>query len=213
MSWRADGAHRAAPPSPGSRPRCEIQRPSLGLEDVARAGRCWSGCLARGMMPGRLVHRRLGADQRVDRVEQRQVDHLPLPPSTSTSRSATIVAIGAVEPGDHVGERGRRQHRLAVGKAGLARRSPTCPRPACRSRAVCAYGPVCPQPETRTMTSRGLRACSTSGAEAHLLQRPGTVVLDQHVRARRPGRAAARWPRALAQVEREALLVARVGFQ
>ena len=57
--------------------------------------------------------------------------------------------------------------------------STSVPKPG-RSR----YGPSWPKPVMRTMTSAGLRACSTSGAEPHLLQRAGPEILDQHVAVR-----------------------------
>ena len=44
-----------------------------------------------------------------------------------------------------------------------------------------AYGPSWPKPVTRVITSRGLRASNTSGAEAEALERAGPEVLDEHV--------------------------------
>ena len=84
--------------------------------------------------------------------------------------------------------------------------STSVPKPG-RSR----YGPLCPQPETRTITRRGLRACSTVRAEPHFFERPGPEILDQHL-ARRGQIEQQIAPARLAQAQRDALLVARIEF-
>ena len=132
----------------------------------------------------------------------------PAPPSTSTWRSATMHREGAVEPGDHVGERGRRQDRLAVGEAGAR----GIARHALDQRAEAgpvAVGPVlAPARDAHDDEPRVARVQHVR-AEPHLLQRAGAEILDQHLA--RCGEveqqlAAAR----LAQAQRDALLVARV---
>ena len=89
------------------------------LVDVARAGDVGPAALALRDDARRLVHGRIGADHRVDRLQQRQVDDLALAALDLDLAQRDHGGVGAVEAGHHVGERGRRQHRGAVGKAGL----------------------------------------------------------------------------------------------
>ena len=91
------------------------------LVDVARAGDVRPAALALRHDARRLVHRRIGADHRMDRLQQRQIDDLALAALDLDLAQRDHGGIGAVEPGHHVGERRRRQHRRAVGKAGLGR--------------------------------------------------------------------------------------------
>ena len=90
----------------------------LGAEDVARRGRLRAAAGARPDLAGQPIDRRLGGDEREQRVEQRQIDDLPLAALDLDPAQRDHHREGAVEPGDHVGERGRRQYRLAVGKTG-----------------------------------------------------------------------------------------------
>ena len=111
------------------------------------------------------------AEHREDRLDQREVDHWPLPsaPRPRAERSARLSRRRA--------RRRRRPSRTPAAPARgrqsrSSRRSPRTPRPACRSPAG-APGPVCPQPETRTMTSLGLRPSSTSGPSPIFSSVPG----------------------------------------
>ena len=83
--------------------------------------------------------------------------------------------------GDAVAERERRQRRRAVGLAvdvgEAADRLGHRP----EARAAARTGPVWPNPEQRTMTSRGLMACRTSGPQPQRSSVPGPEALDEHV--------------------------------
>ena len=96
----------------------------------------------------------------------------PAPPFTSRSRSATSTAIAPYRPaamsasaiGGRTGSRSGKPLRSA--NPDIA--STSVPKPG-RSR----YGPVWPNPETRTTIRPGLSACSASGASPISSNRPG----------------------------------------
>ena len=115
---------------------------------------------------------------------------------------------GAVEPGDHVGERGRRQHRLAVGKAGARRIARHALDQGAEAGPV-AVGPVlAPAGDAHDHQAR-VALVQLGRREAHLFERAGAEILDQHLGGRdqvEQQLAAAR----RAQAQRDALLVAGV---
>ncbi len=120
----------------------------LGLIHVARRGVVGAAADARLDLAGELIERGLGPEDREDRIEQRQVDHL--------TRAAALLDLAqrdqhgarAVEARDHVGERERRQHRRAVGEAVLRRESRHALHQAAEARLV-AIGPVLPPARRR----------------------------------------------------------------
>jgi hypothetical protein len=62
------------------------------------------------------VNRRLGTEDRRDRVEQAQIDHLAAPAVPLDVADRDDGRHGAIESRDHAGHRQRRQHGLAVSK-------------------------------------------------------------------------------------------------
>jgi hypothetical protein len=115
---------------------------------------------------------------------------------------------GAVEPGDHVGERGRRQGRLAVGKASARGISGHAFYERAKAGAVAIGSVLAPagnpqDDQTRVMVVQHLRR------EAHRLEGPWTEILDQHLGSDQEVEkqlASA----CLAQAHRQALLIARI---
>ena len=180
----------------------------LRAEHVARRGRLGAAAGAFAHLSGQPVDRRFGRDERKQRVEQGQIDDLPSAALRLDLAQRHHHRKGAVEPGDHVGERRRRQGRLAVGKAG--------------ARGVAGHaldqgaeaGPVAvgavltpagnPQDnEARVLPMQHLRP------EPHRLERPRTEILDQHLGGGQKVEEQLA-PARLAQAHRQALLVARV---
>ena len=156
------------------------------------------------------IDRRLGAEHREDQFQQRQVDHLP--PSRAVVAGAQCGHRGerAIETRDHVCERQRRQHRLAVGKAG-ARGKPAHrldQRAEARQRGV---GPGLAEARHPHDDQPGVGLVQHIGAEPHLLQGARPVVFDEDVGGGdQPQQRVLR--RVLPQVEHHRALVARVGL-
>ena len=182
--------------------------PVLGAEHVARAGRLGAAAGARPDLAGQSVDRRLGRDEREDRVEQRQIDDLARAALDLDPAQRHHDREGAVQPGDHVGQRGRRQYRLAVGKAGAR----GIARHALDQRAEAgpvAIGPALPPARDAHDHETRIAGVQHVRAEPHFFERAGTEILDQHLARRgeiEQQIAAAR----LAQAQRDALLVARI---
>jgi hypothetical protein len=143
-----------------------------------------------------------------DRLDQRQIDHLARAAADLDRAQRRERRGGAPQPGKRVGHGERRQHRRAVGKAvhrgkagerldqrAEARLVP--PRPALAPAGHADHD------QLRVAREQHVRT------QAHLLERAGAIVLDQHLR--RAGEAEQQLaPGVLAQIEAEALLVARV---
>ena len=133
----------------------------------------------------------------------------PWPPFPRPRAARSCAAAAPYSPAMRVGEVHRRQHRLAVGEAvdrGEARHALDQ-----RAEARAAGGRARPVPSRRCArsTSFGLVCSSSSGRELHRLQRAGAEALDEHRRRRHQlQQQLARL--GLAQVEAQALLVARV---
>jgi hypothetical protein len=136
--------------------------------------------------PGQPVDRRFGRDKRKQRVEQRQVDHLPHNSLGGTALRLDLAQRhhhrkSAIEPGDHVGERGRRQCRLAVRKTGARRVAGHALDQGAEAGPV-AVGTVLtpagyPQDnQARVLPMQHIRP------EPHRLERSRTEILDQHLR-------------------------------
>ena len=116
----------------------------------------------------------------------------------------------AVEPGDHVGQRGRRQYRLAVGEAGAR----GIARHALDQRAEAgpvAIRPALPPARDAHDHKPRIARVQHVRAEPHFFERAGPEILDQHL-ARRGEIEQQLAPLRLAQAQRDALLVARVEF-
>ena len=172
-------------------------------------GRRRAAAGARLHLPGQPVVRRLRPEQREQRIEQRQVDHLAArrrsprpraarsaPPSRRRARRRCRRGTSAAAPA-----RGRRSR--------SSRRSPTCPRPACRSRDAAGRARPGPSRRRARRPASGLRREQHLRAEPHRLQRAGPEALDEHCAAGdQLQQQLARL--GLAQVEAQALLVARV---
>src|SRR6266851_8065967 len=90
----------------------------LGAEHVAWGSRLRAAAGARADLAGQIVDRRLGGDERKERVEQRKINDLPGAALDLDPAQRDHDGKGAIEPGDHVCQRGRRQYRLPIGKAG-----------------------------------------------------------------------------------------------
>ncbi len=174
----------AAPPSPGSTPRSRCSARPACAYTLRGEVVCDRLPGAAAFRPTDAVDRRVRPQDRHDRIEQRQVDHLApaaalrpraAPPSPRRRRTAPPPC--RPSPAAAAPARGRRSRSWPRSRSCA---STSVPNPG-RSR----YGPSWPKPETRTMTSAGLRACSTSGPSPIVLQRAGPVVLDQHLAAGR----------------------------
>ena len=99
----------------------------------------------------------------------------------SRARSAVAVGERAVDAGDHVGERQRRQHRLAVGKAGAGGKAAHRLDQRAEARQLSVRPGLAEAGHPHDDQLGVARLSSTSGAEPHLLQRAGPEVLDEHV--------------------------------
>jgi hypothetical protein len=152
----------------------------LGAEHIARRGRLGAaaGALAHG--PGQPVDRCFGRNEREQRVEQRQVDDLAIAALCFDLAQRDHHRKGAIEPGDHVGERGRRQGRFAVGKTGARRvaghaldQGPEAGPVAVGTILTPAGNPQ--DNEARVAQMQHIRP------ETHGLESPWTEILDQHV--------------------------------
>ncbi len=180
----------------------------FGPEDVARRSRFRAAAGARPDLAGQLIDRRFGGDKREQRVEQRQVDDLAAAATPLDLPQRDHHRKGAVEAGDHIGERGRRQGRLAVGKAGAR----GIARHALDQRAEAgpvAIGAVLPPARDAHDDEGGIATVQDLGAKPHRLERARAEILDQHLRAGEQI-AQQRAPARLFEVERHALLVARI---
>ncbi len=115
---------------------------------------------------------------------------------------------GAIEPGDHVGERRRRQGRLAVRKSGARRVAGHALDQGAEAGPVAVGTALTPagnpqNDETRVVPVQNLRP------EPHRLERPRTEILDQHLGGGQEFEEQLA-PARLAQAHRQALLVARI---
>ena len=132
----------------------------------------------------------------------------PIPPLALDLAQRHHHRKGAIEPGDHVGERRRRQGRLAVRKSGARRVAGHALDQSAEAGPV-AVGTVLtpagnPQnDETRVVPVQNLRP------EPHRLERPRTEILDQHLGGGQEFEEQLA-PARLAQAHRQALLVARI---
>ena len=119
--------------------------PVPGTKDVARRGRLRPAAGALADFPGQPVDRRLGGDEREQRVEQWQIDNLAFTAFGLDLAQCHQHRHRAIEAGDHVGECGRRQCRLAVGKAGARGIARHALDQGAKAGTV-AVGPVLPPP-------------------------------------------------------------------
>ena len=117
---------------------------------------------------------------------------------------------GAIEAGDHVGERERRQHRLAVGKAGAGGKAAHRLDQGAEAgqRRV---GPGLAEARHPHDDEARIAPVQDTRAEPHLLQRAGAEILDQDVggRDQRQQRVLGR---GVAEVQHDGALVARIGL-
>ena len=170
----------------------------LGAEDVARRGRLRAAAGALAHRAGQPVDRRLGGDEREQRVEQRQVDDLAGAALGLDLAQRDHHRKGAIEPGDHVGERGRRQGRLAVGKTGARGIARHALDQGAEAGPV-AVGPVlAPAGNPQDDRGAGCARCSTSGPSPIASSVPGRKFSISTCARRDRGRgtARARAPRA-----------------
>jgi len=149
-----------------------------------------------------------GPNHRELRIEQRQIDHLPLPAVHFDFPQRDHHRTGAVETRVGIRHVHRRQHRLAIGEAVQRREA----RHAFDQRAE--TGPavvrtVLPPARDAHDHEPGIAFEQGLRREAHFLQRAGTEAFDEHLRAwYQLQQEFARFR--LAQFEPEAFLVARI---
>ena len=181
-----------------------------GAVDVARAGDVGAAALALRDDAGGLEHGRVRTDHRVDGLEQGEIDHLAFAALQLDLAQRDHDGIGAVEAGDHVGQGRGRQHRLAIGKAGLGgvARHALDQRAEARLLRVGARLAPAGDAHDHQLAVAGVQGF---GPELHALQRPRAIVLDQHVGVLDEAQQQLLAAR-LAQVQRQALLVAGVGL-
>ena len=86
----------------------------------------------------------------------------------------------AIEPGDHVGERGRRQCRLAIGEAGARGITGHAFDQGAKAGPV-AVGPVLAPPGNPQNDQAGVACVQDFRGEAHRFEGPGAEILDQHL--------------------------------
>ncbi len=117
---------------------------------------------------------------------------------------------GAVEAGDHVGERERRQHRLAIGETGAGGKAAhrLDQRAETRQRRV---RPGLAEAGDAHDDESGIFREQHIGAEPDLLERARPKILDQHVRAGDEAQQCV-LRAVVAEVEHDRALVARVGL-
>jgi len=151
---------------------------------------------------------RFRAQHREDRLEQREVDHLPGTAAQLHLAQRRHHRERTLDAGDHVGQRERRQHRLAVGEAVAVGEAGHRLDQGAEAGAVAVRAGLAEAGDAHH-DERGVGLEQHLRREAHRLQGAGAVILDQHLRAaHQPEQqlASAR----LAQVERHAPLVAGV---
>jgi hypothetical protein len=172
----------------------------------AGIGRAAAG--ARLHLARQAVARRLRAEHLEDRIEQRQVDHLPAAAVHLDFAQRDHRRGRAVQPGIRIGHVHRRQHRLAVGKTVERGESRNAFDQGAEARTAPVRAGLAP---TRDAHDHKLRVPREHqlGREAHLLQRVGAEALHQDG-GRFDELQQQRDRLGLAQLEREALLVAGV---
>ena len=179
-----------------------------GGVDVARRGALGGAAHALADLARELVDGGLGTEDREDRLQQADVDHLTAAAVDLDVAHRDDGGHGAGEPGDHVGHGQGRQDRLAIVEAvargearhGLDQRAEARP---------LGVGSRLPEPRDPHDDQLGIALVQLIGADAELLEIAIAEALDQHVEVRGeveddPGRLRR------FQVERDALLVPRV---
>ena len=129
---------------------------------------------------GQAVDRRFGGDEREQWVKQRQIDDLALPALGLDLAQCHEHRHGTVEPGDHVGQRRRRQSRLAIGEAGARSIARHALDQGAKAGAV-AIGAILPPAGNPDDDQAGVVFVQDFRTEAHCFERPGTKILDQHL--------------------------------
>jgi len=140
----------------------------------------WTGSQSRLDLPRETIVSRLRPKNRKQRIQQRQINHLPASAiffnfaQRYHRRSHTIQS--ATESARYIGgSTGSRSANRSI-DANPDMASISVPKP-----GRCAYGPVWPHPEMRIITRPGLRSKSKLGTQAHLFQRARPKALHENL--------------------------------